>query len=495
MAESETTPVQGMYGGWKQPTMAGLGGLSMRITMMLFVAAILLIVIMGTMGVMTALKLALPLAGVVAIVTIKNLDGVSIGGRISERVMWQSRVAGGGHIFKGGPAGKTGQFRLPGLTGKLNVTDAQDLRGRTYGLISCPAQHTVTAVVGCEPGGLGLIDQDEVENQVAGYAAWLTALGLQPELVAAQVCIETAPDPGQRLSHVIESRIDPDAPEFARRVLAESVTASQGRSTQVLTRVSLTWSVPKLTRRGSDMKAVAEAVATRLDALMGLLGISGAGALWPMNSSELAEMVRVAYDPASATWFDQVRAEGHTPPVTWADAGPSVTVAEWAGFRHESAWSRTWAMTKAPQGLVNSGVLINLLGPHRDVTRKRVTLLYRPIEPGKAAALVDQDMKAALAAQRSVKGPEVRHSIAFQQAQQTAAEQASGAGLVEFGCLVTATTDELDAKEQVCAAVESIGASARLRLRPMYGMQDAAFAACLPLGLMLEGFSVMPKGL
>ena len=37
-------------------------------------------------------------------------------------------------------------------------------------------------------------------------------------------------------------------------------------------------------------------------------------------------------------------------------------------------------MTQAPRGLVQSGVLARLLAPHRDIARKRVTLLYRPID-------------------------------------------------------------------------------------------------------------------
>jgi len=212
-----------------------------------------------------------------------------------------------------------------------------------------------------------------------------------------------------------------------------------------------------------------------------------------MDSAALVELVRIAYDPASAVWFDQVHASGQKPQLGWNDAGPSATVTSWAGYQHDSAYSITWAMSGAPKGVVNSGVLRSLLAPAADVARKRVTILYRPIDPGTAASLVDKDLTAASAARGNKNKPEVRMTQALRQAQQTAAEQASGAGLVEFGLLVTATTDDLELRDQVSHTIRNLGAASRIRLRVMYGMQDAAFAACLPLGLMLERASVLPQ--
>jgi len=150
-------------------------------------------------------------------------------------------------------------------------------------------------------------------------------------------------------------------------------------------------------------------------------------------------------------------------------------------------------MSDAPKGVVNSGVLRPLLAPSPDIARKRVTILYRPIEPGTAASLVDKDLTAASAARGNVNKPEVRMTQALRQAQQTAAEQAAGAGLLEFGLLVTATTDDLEFRDQVSHTLRNLGAASRIRLRPMYGMQDAAFAACLPLGIMLERGGVLPR--
>ena len=52
-------------------------------------------------------------------------------------------------------------------------------------------------------------------------------------------------------------------------------------------------------------------------------------------------------------------------------------------------------MTQAPRGEVSSSVLQRLLRPHGDVDRKRVTLLYRPIDSARAARIVEQDKRNA----------------------------------------------------------------------------------------------------
>jgi hypothetical protein len=45
------------------------------------------------------------------------------------------------------------------------------------------------------------------------------------------------------------------------------------------------------------------------------------------------------------------------------------------------------------------------------------------------------------------------------------------------------------------AAVDNLSATARLRLRPVYGSQDSAFAAALPLGLVLPKHLQVPAAL
>jgi hypothetical protein len=152
-------------------------------------------------------------------------------------------------------------------------------------------------------------------------------------------------------------------------------------------------------------------------------------------------------------------------------------------------------MTSPPRGVVQSGILSRLLAPHRDIARKRVTLLYRPIDPARAAAIVEADLNAASFNTTASTKPTARNTLSTRSAQATAAEEASGAGLLNFGLIVTATTTERVKESDARAAIDSLTAAARLRMRPAYGSQDTAFAGGLPLGLVLPRHLRIPAEL
>jgi hypothetical protein len=135
-------------------------------------------------------------------------------------------------------------------------------------------------------------------------------------------------------------------------------------------------------------------------------------------------------------------------------------------------------------------VLRKLLAPSARVARKRVTLVYRVVEPGEAAMIVDRDTRTAetnlMNARRAT--PALRHEL--EKVELTAKEQESGHGLVSFALLVSATVDNRDPDALAIAAttVNNLAATARINLRLLYGSQDSAFAAALPLGVVLPQY-------
>ena len=70
-------------------------------------------------------------------------------------------------------------------------------------------------------------------------------------------------------------------------------------------------------------------------------------------------------------------------------------------------------------------------------------------------------------------------------AEEAAAEEAAGAGLIEFGLVVTATASDADELRTAHAEIANLAASSRLRLRVAKGQQAAAFATAPPA--MLAG--------
>ncbi len=65
-----------------------------------------------------------------------------------------------------------------------------------------------------------------------------------------------------------------------------------------------------------------------------------------------------------------------------------------------------------PPGLVRDTVLARLMAPMPAAPRKRVTLLYRPVDAGQTASLVDRDRRAAINRTGRRKGQTYSHDTA-----------------------------------------------------------------------------------
>jgi hypothetical protein len=491
------------YGNWRRPTSPGLGSLGSLGTGVLMVGLVATVGAVAAGGLLWALAVAAVLTLLLSLLVVRDRHHRSGVQRLSTRLGWARTRRSGSHLYRSGPLGRTpgGACQLPGLAAGTQLSEWQDPTGRAFALVTHPSTRHVTVVVAAEPDGASLVDQEQVDVWVAHWGAWLAALGHEPGLVAATVTVETAPDYGNRLRREIGTHLDPNAPSVALAMLEEVVRDHPVGSATVTAYVALTFSTAGRARgRNRSMEDVARDIGSRLPALVGGLGATGAGAVRPVTAEELCELVRVAYDPSAAPHLDEAHAVGDAPDLRWSDVGPVAAEAGWGWYRHDCAVSVTWSMTAAPRGEVYSSVLADLLAPHPDVDRKRVTLVYKPMDAAQAARLVEQDRRNAHFRAASASRPTARVVLEQGAAELTAEEEARGAGLVAFGMLVTATVAEADllddpraAVDAARAAVDNLAATARSQLRPVYGSQDSAFAAALPLGIVLDAHLAVPR--
>jgi len=465
---------------------------------MLLGGLVLVVMMVMIRGLLEAVILAGILGAAMLAVLAKDSHGKNVLSRGGARLAWWIARSRGSNVYRSGPLGRAlwGTYQLPGLAAPIRLSEHTDSYGRPFALLYTPATSSYSVVIGTEPDGAALVDQEQIDIWVADWGHWLANLGDEPGVEAASVTLETAPDSGTRLRREVALNLDDDAPVFAREMLAEVVRRYPSGSSTIKAFVSITFSA---SQRSGGKKRQAEEMgrelAARIPGLTAGLQATGAGAAHPLSAQELCEVIRVSYDPAAAVLIDEAHAAGETPDISWQDVGPAAAQGYWNGYRHDSAYSCTWAMTSAPRGNVQSGVLARLLAPHRDIARKRVTLLYRPLDAAKAAAIVEADLRSAEFRVTSTAKPAARDTLAVRAAAATASEEASGAGLVQFGLLVTATVTDLSKEADARAAVDNLAATARLRLRPVYGSQDSAFAAALPLGLVLPKHIKVPTEL
>lgn len=481
-SQERSTPT---YGNWKRPRNPGLFGLGTAGTFMLFGALIVAVILMAASMIAAVVWFLVVVVATLAVST-RDRHGRNLIQRLGSRTGYTLARSGGSTLYRSGPLSKAVRwqsFQLPGLGAQARLTEHRDSYDLPFALVHVPSRSLYTVVVACEPDGASLVDQTDIDVQVADWGHWLSRMGNEPGLEGVSVTIETAPDSGLRLRQNVENKINPDANEFSRRVLREKVRDYPLGSSRVRAYVALSFSGRNLEGKKRKPDDMARELATRLPGIVGDLEATGAGAASLMSAEELAEVVRVAYDPAAAVLIDEAHAQGMSSGVTFDNAGPSAHEAAWNYYRHDSGLSRTWAMTEAPRGEVQSSILSRLLEPHGKIARKRVTIMYRPINAGMSAQLVEKDIDASTFTMTAARRAHARNEREVAAAKQTAREEASGAGLVDFGMLVTATVTDPDMQAEAAAAVSNMSAAARVNLRLMYGEQDSAFAAALPLGL------------
>ncbi|GAA2836558.1 SCO6880 family protein [Kribbella solani] len=485
------------YGNWRQPASAGIAGLGTLGTMLMMGGLVMTIIMMMAAGLIAAIVTIFIVAILLLMLMTKDKHGQSALQRLSTSIGWQRAKMAKHNNYRSGPLGRTpwGKFQLPGLAAASQLSEYQDSYGRPFALLYYPSTRHFTVVINAEPDGASLVDEDQVDVWVAHWGQWLASLGHEPGVVAASVTVESAPDTGIRLRREVSNNMQDGTPAIARAMLTEVVQSYPVGSALVSARVALTFKGTDRSGKRRKEDDMGRELAARLPALTQSLNATGAGAARPVTAQELCEAVRIAYDPASAVLIDEARSQGMAPELQWTDVGPSGAQAFWDKYRHDSAWSVTWQMSQAPRGEVFSSVLSQLVAPHPDIDRKRVTLLYRPLDAATSARMVEADKRNASFRATTSSRPSARNMAEARAADRTAQEEARGAGLVNFGMVVTGTVMSAEQIPDMIAAIDNLGATARVLLRQSYGSQDSAFVAALPLGVVLQSHLAVPAGL
>ncbi|XRQ08773.1 SCO6880 family protein [Actinomadura welshii] len=477
------------YGNWRKPVSPGIGRLGLAGTMILMVG--LIVVTMIAMVSPMASLAGLVLLGLVMLpLVIQDQHGRTALQSLTARLNWWWGRSQGWHLYRSGPLSVIthGSCRLPGLLAASRLVEGRDSYGRPFALVVIPSTRHYTVVFDCNADGAALVDQEQVDTWVAHWGHWLASLGYEPGLVAASVTIETAPDLGHRLREEVFANADPEAPELARTALEEIVWNYPVGSARVSTRIAVTYAaLPHPGGRRRDDDAMVREIGMRIPGLISGLEMTGAGSARPMTAAQLGRAVRTAYDPESQSSLET--SEGRM--ARWEDAGPVAAQESWDHYVHDSGHSITWGMSEAPRGEVLSNVMSGLVAPHHDIARKRVTFLYRPHDPASAARIVERDRKDTRF-RLDGSASAARNEIDVIKSDQSAIEEARGAGVTRFTVLVTATVHSAGELPAAAAAVDTLAAPARLRLRRMYGAQASAFAAALPLGIVLPDHLNVP---
>lgn len=489
--------VEPTYGQWTRPRPLGIAGQGLIGTCILLAGMLVAtFVAILTHQIRAGLVTAALVALVLAPLTLK-IGGRSGGQYVLARCSWGLGARRRRNVYRSGPLSvvPAGTHQLPGLLAASRAHAATTTTGMPFALVEHP-RNLWTVVLHCQPEGSELVDSHVLDNRVAGWGAFLASLARIPDLAAAQQVVEVVPDPGTRLSSEIARLVDPDSPEIARAALAEAAATMPVGQAVLTSRCALTWSTPRgVSQRRADERpeAMAEYVSRFLPSLCAGLSAAGAGPVALMDTAELAEELRMAYDPQAATAIETARAAGNDTRLGWSDAGPVGAVDGWESYRHDAATSISWAMTTAPAGEVVRDTVAGLLVPDPDALRRRVCFTYRPFAPDEARKLARRGARDAIWRAGQSRVGDAGDDLEIAAARQTQAELARGAGMVSFTLHVTTTAASGADLDQIAANVEQAAGGAEIGLRRCYGHQGAAFTAGLGIGVVLDAHVRVPK--
>ncbi|QSB07184.1 SCO6880 family protein [Natronoglycomyces albus] len=474
---------QRTYGQWRAGKKAGLFGLGPVTSGIGFavVAAALLAMMFSRLAALILLLLGVAVLAPLAI----RIRGRTGAHAVAARLAWWRQKRRRRHIYIAGIASRVvGTYRLPGTLATSHIITAEDGRGSDVGIVAIPSTRDYSITFAAHSEGTDLVDTDVIDSRVSRMAAWLSSLTRQFWLVQAQVTIETAPDPGTKLRSEIFSTLKPEAPSLAQEVMEQIADTYSAGAAQVKFFVTLTFR-PPLGRRWND-DAVATELMARLPHMQAALVGTGAVGIQPMSAAEIMYQLRSSLDPVS---------EVQPPQKGWAwdDIGPVSAIEHWDSYQHDRAWSRSWGMVEAPRGNVFATTFARLADPDPDLLRKRVSLVYHPYSPGQAARLVEADKRDAQFNINKKARPSSRDLRDLAAAEQSAAEEAAGAGITSFSILATATTATQAELEDATTTMAARSGEARVDLRVMTGSQATSFYATLPVGIVLPDHATVPS--
>ncbi|MFE2426859.1 SCO6880 family protein [Streptomyces sp. NPDC059373] len=460
-------------------------GLSAAQLVVAAASGLLLLAVLLTTGVTGALRL-IPLWAVLLVAVFARQRGRSLADWTPIVVRYSLRRARGQLLWLARPSTRPrreGLLHLPGTAASLRVTASPD---RAFGAVHDPHHGTLTAVVRISSRAFALLDPATQNANVSGWGRTLAALARTGHIARVQVLERTVPDSGDALNRYWDEHGHPDAhlagPVYAD-LLAAAGPAAAPHEAYVALALDLKAARRLINQAGGGLTgafAVLAQLASTFDQSARTAGLTPAG--W-LTGTEIASVVRTAYDPKASAALDRWSASGR-PEADPAAAGPVVLVEQADRITTDTAHHATFWIENWPRIETSPGFLHQLL--FTSGVRRTLSLTYAP--KGLDAALKDVQRKKATviadASERQRKGQVDSEEDSVEYADIKARERQLIAGHADVALtgLLTVSADSDQQLNAACAAVETAAVAALVDLRRLTWQQAEAFTGgALPL--------------
>ncbi|WP_374987227.1 SCO6880 family protein [Streptomyces fradiae] len=470
-------PQKLMVEGFRARRSFGFGGLSRTATM---IAAVVLTAdgLIATQAPLTLL-ITLPVTlGAFALAAVRR-HGMSALAYYWAKIAWRRAARYDATSYRRLLLPHPYALDLPGVGASSTLIKAHDpTSGRPVGVVHDRTTGYMTVTTLLAPGGSLMAPTGAVQSSLRTWSSVLDAMSTDEQIKGASVTIQITPGAGEALGDDVKVRKDPNAPQLAKNIIDELVRTTPHATASVAPWMSVTVDPNASATPPADL---AEQVAESLR-VVDSLDLSGTGTDIERRATDvdLRRIVRSAYDPDVFNARDKEFEE-----LSWAECGPQAADDGWEEYAHDGGVSVSWVLREMPRRPIPYSVLLPLLAPGR--YQRRITIAYRVLDPYEGEAVMEREISHAH--QRAQATAEVKGRAKWSQradaarAEKAAAQVASGAQVVDWTFMVTATarsTADLPAARQ--ELTRAVKATRGIRMRPAYGAQAATFAAGLPIG-------------
>jgi hypothetical protein len=462
-------------------------GLSLPQLVLTALAGLLLLAALLTGGVVGALELA-PLWAGIALLVLYRYGGRPLADWAPIVARYALRRLGGQLIWLAYPSQRPvreGLLHLPGIAASLRVVTAPH---RRYGAVHNPHASTLTAVVRVSSRAYALLDSHTQAANVTGWGRALAALARTGHVARVQVLERTVPDCGDALRRYWEEHGQPDAPlagTMYNELIERAGPAAAPHEAYVAVSLSCKAAKRLINRAGGGLSgafSVLTQLTSTFDQAARTAGLNPTG--W-LSATEIAAVVRTAYDPAALSALTRWSSSGR-PQADPAAAGPVVVVERSDHLATDSAVHSTYWVENWPRTETNAGFLHQLLfaaGVRRTLSLsfepKALDAAMRDVQRKKSSVIAD----AAERARRGQVDSEA-DSIEYGDIKQREHQLIAGHADVALTGLLTVSADSEDELRSACAVVETAAVAAQLDLRLLTWQQAESFAAAaMPLAL------------
>lgn len=379
--------------------------------------------------------------------------------------------------------------QLSPALGALEILSAP-VAGGTLGVAKDARAGTYTAVLATRGRSFVLLDPSDKARRLAAFGAVLKGLAREAGLVSrVQLLERTLPDDTDGVARYLSERATLAPTSASHEAYAELIrdagAATQAHEAYVAVTVDARRSMRAIRHAGGGDQGACTVLARRLTSLTTELQAGEVIVSGVLTPRLLAEMIRLAFDPAARGQLG-ARAARHPESAGAAphNAWPLATETSWDAYRTDSAWHATYWISELPRVDVGPDWLVALL--LQTTVPRTLAVTMEPVPPLRS----HRDIEAARIADMSDESLRRRHGFRTsfrkvreaENAERREQELADGYADFRFSAYVTVSAPTRDELELACGEVEQRANECALDLRRMNGEQDEAFTYTLPLG-------------